>query len=95
MSGLSDKDLKKFEKELVKDFEEGKFKSVPDIDEEIRAVKKSAANYMVRNSRINIRLSTSDLNIIKRLAIQEGLPYQTYIASMLHKIASGRLKDAA
>jgi predicted DNA binding CopG/RHH family protein len=42
--------------------------------------------------RLNIRLSTKDLEAIQKRALAEGLPYQTLIASLLHKCAAGRLK---
>ena len=58
-------------------------------------VAESAAHYHVkRDSRINIRISNSDLNMIKRRAVQEGLPYQTFLASVIHLFATGRLKRA-
>ena len=42
---------------------------------------------------LNIRLSSKDLEAIQKRALAEGLPYQTLIASLLHKYASGRLKE--
>jgi predicted DNA binding CopG/RHH family protein len=44
--------------------------------------------------RLNIRISTKDLEAIQKRALEEGLPYQTLIASLLHKYASGRLREA-
>jgi len=41
----------------------------------------------------DIRLSSKDLEAIQKRALAEGLPYQTLIASLLHKYASGRLKE--
>jgi predicted DNA binding CopG/RHH family protein len=41
----------------------------------------------------NIRLSSKDLDAIQKRALEEGLPYQTLIASLLHKYAAGRLKE--
>jgi predicted DNA binding CopG/RHH family protein len=43
--------------------------------------------------RANIRLSSKDLEVIQKRALAEGLPYQTLISSLLHKYASGRLKE--
>jgi len=43
--------------------------------------------------RLNIRLSSKDLEAIQKRALTEGLPYQTLISSLLHKYASGRLKE--
>jgi len=47
-----------------------------------------------RDRRLNIRISTKDLEAIQKRALEEGLPYQTLIASLLHKYASGRLREA-
>lgn len=51
----------------------------------------AAKNYLAKDARINIRLSTADLNQLKRRAAREGLPYQTMISSILHKVANGIL----
>jgi predicted DNA binding CopG/RHH family protein len=40
----------------------------------------------------NIRLFENDVETIKALALKEGLSYQTFISSMVHKIATGQLK---
>jgi hypothetical protein len=45
------------------------------------------------HQRLNIQLSSKDLEAIQKRALAEGLPYQTLIASVLHKYASGRLKE--
>jgi predicted DNA binding CopG/RHH family protein len=46
-----------------------------------------------KDRRLNIRLSSRDLEAIQKRALAEGLPYQTLISSLLHKYASGRLKE--
>ena len=46
-----------------------------------------------KDRRLNIRLSSKDLEVIQKRALAEGLPYQTLIASLLHKYAAGRLKE--
>jgi hypothetical protein len=46
-----------------------------------------------KDRRLNIRLSSKDLEAIQKRALAEGLPYQTLIASLLHKYATGRLKE--
>jgi predicted DNA binding CopG/RHH family protein len=46
-----------------------------------------------KDRRLNIRLSSKDLKAIQKRALAEGLPYQTLIASLLHKYATGRLKE--
>lgn len=47
-----------------------------------------------KDRRVNIRISSKDLEAIQKRALEEGLPYQTLIASLLHKYASGRLREA-
>ena len=79
------------EKEILKDFEEGNFESVDNLDEESSLAKRAANNFMKRDSRINIRISAADLNMVRRIAVQEGLPYQTLLASIIHKFVTGRL----
>jgi len=84
-------DLDNDEEEILKDFEKGNFVSVENLDEELEFAKRAANNFMKRDSRINIRISAADLNMVRRIAVQEGLPYQTLLASIIHKFVTGRL----
>jgi predicted DNA binding CopG/RHH family protein len=45
-----------------------------------------------KDQRINIRLSSPDLQALRARALQEGIPYQTLISSVLHKYISGALR---
>lgn len=65
--------------------------SVPNLVWEKKKFKKAAKAYLQKDARVSLRLSSVDLDNIKRLAAEEGLPYQSYISSMLHKITTGRL----
>lgn len=48
----------------------------------------------VRKSRtVNIRITESVLEELKRRSQEEGLPYQTLISSILHKYVTNRLVD--
>jgi predicted DNA binding CopG/RHH family protein len=50
----------------------------------------------IRKTRnINIRLSENVLERLKQRALDEGLPYQSLIASILHKYVSDKLIDEA
>ncbi len=88
-------EIEQHEKEILEDFEGGELVSVKNLKEEMHLAKQAASNFMKRDSRINIRVSGSDLNMIRRIAVQEGLPYQTLLASVIHKFAAGRLIDKA
>jgi len=79
------------EKELSDSFDRQEWIRVDNFEEEQEKAHKAAVNYFGKNARINIRLSQSDLDHIKKIAAFEGLPYQTLIASILHKYAAGHL----
>ncbi|MEO8402707.1 MAG: CopG family antitoxin [Gammaproteobacteria bacterium] len=77
------------EKKLSDSFDKGEWKSVKNLKIEMGIAKKAAKNTLRKDARINIRLSSSDLIRIKQKAAFEGMPYQTLIASILHKYAAG------
>ncbi len=78
-----------YEKDILEAYDKGELVRSENIEQEIQLAKKAANSYLKKESRVNIRLSNSDLNILKRLAAREGLAYQSYISSILHKHASG------
>jgi len=82
------------EKAILADFEKGELVSADHLDDEMQIAQKAASNFMKRDSRINIRISGADLNMVRRIAAEEGLPYQTLLASVIHKFAAGRLVDS-
>lgn len=86
-------DIEKYEDEILKDLENDEFVSVANLEDEMKIAKQAASNFTKRDNRINIRISGSDLNMIRKIAVEEGLPYQTLLASIIHKFASGRLID--
>lgn len=81
------------EKEILNAYEKGRFPSVPHLKKEITRYQEYAKYTLQKNKRINIRLSERDLIHIQRKAIEEGLPYQTLIASVLHKYINGSLAE--
>jgi predicted DNA binding CopG/RHH family protein len=76
------------EKELIEAYERGEFKPVKNQQAAKAEAEEAARNYLRKDARITIRLSSIDLERLKRKAAIEGLPYQTYIASVLHKSVS-------
>ena len=77
------------EKKLLAAYERGEFRPVKDQKGAKQTAVEAARRYMRKDARINIRLSTADLEMLKRRAAEEGLPYQSLIASVLHKYVSG------
>lgn len=82
------------EKELIGAYERGEFRPARDQKKANRAAVEAAKRYMRKDARINIRLSSADLAMLKQRAVEEGLPYQSLIASVLHKYVSGSLLAA-
>lgn len=81
------------EKELLESVERGEWKSARGGKRKRTRYGRSAKATFRKDRRLNIRLSSKDLEAIQKRALAEGLPYQTLISSLLHKFASGRLKE--
>ena len=82
--------LDKDEKELIDSYENDEWVSAGDkIKKEI---KEAAKNSSLKNKRINIRLTEKDYHDIQVKAMEEGIPYQTLISSIIHKYNKGELK---
>lgn len=80
------------EQELLGAYEDGEFETVLD-DGRREYVTKAAEESFRKDKRINIRISSRDLEALQRRALEEGLPYQSLVSSVLHKYVSGGLKD--
>ena len=81
------------EKDLLESVERDEWKPVAGGKRERAPYARYAKATFRKDRRLNIRLSSKDLEAIQKRALAEGLPYQTLIASLLHKYASGRLKE--
>ena len=79
------------EQDILDAFEADEVETVNDLDTIRQAHQQAAANTFKKDARLNIRLSSRTLRILQKMALQEGIPYQTMIASVLHKYAEGRL----
>jgi predicted DNA binding CopG/RHH family protein len=87
-------DLDQYDKEVLEAFEKGKLRSVAS-KAELARLRAAARATAMKDKRVNIRLSSVDLQDIQAKALEEGLlPYQTLIASVLHKYVTGRLQEA-
>ena len=84
--------LDAYEREVLDAYEKGKLKSVA-TKSELEKLKAAARATAIKDRRVNIRLSSIDLGDIQVKALEEGVPYQTLIASVLHKYVTGRLSE--
>jgi predicted DNA binding CopG/RHH family protein len=81
------------EKALQESVERGEWRSVKPSRRERDRYVRYARETFKKDRRVNIRISTRDLEAIQKRALEEGLPYQTLISSLLHKYAAGRLRE--
>lgn len=79
------------EQEILDAFESGRLKQSRDVAQELITHKASAESTFRKDARINIRLSSKDLRALQTRALQEGIPYQTLVSSILHKFVDGQL----
>jgi predicted DNA binding CopG/RHH family protein len=86
--------LSKEEKEILESFEKDKLVPVKNLSERKKALAEYARNTLKKDRRLNIRISERDLVELQRKAVKEGLPYQTYVSSIIHKFVNGTLVEA-
>ena len=85
--------LKKEEKVLLDSVERGEWKRISDFKRESQRYRETARATLRKDKRVNIRMAERDLLRFQKNAMQEGLPYQTLISSVLHKYINGRLAE--
>ncbi len=85
--------LDKEEQDILDSFERGEWKPVANREREIARHVRYARNTQAKNRRVNIRISSKDLEEIQAIAVEDGLPYQTLMASILHRYAAGRFVE--
>ncbi len=84
---------RKLEEEILASFEKSEWQSVPRLKSEITRFAAIASASLAKNKRVNIRISSRDLDDIQAKAAEEAIPYQTLMASVLHKYVTGRLVE--
>jgi predicted DNA binding CopG/RHH family protein len=82
------------EKEILDSFERGEWVPVKDLSKRKGELIRYARNTLKKDKRLNIRISERDLNELQKKAVSEGLPYQTFVSSIIHKFVNGKLVEA-
>jgi len=85
--------LNREEKALIESLEGENWRSVKDIEGWKSLLSKTATNTLTKDQRMNIRITKNDLDGIKSKAVEEGIPYQTLVASIIHKYVTGKLRE--
>ena len=79
------------ESDLMQSLEDGEWRPVKDFKQQKKAAIEAARNTLKKDKRINLRLSQKDYHQIQIKAVEEGIPYQTLISSIIHKYINGSL----
>jgi predicted DNA binding CopG/RHH family protein len=79
------------EKDLMESIKRDEWRSVKEFDQERKKAIEAARNTLKKDKRINLRLSQKDYYQIQIKAVEEGIPYQTLISSIVHKYLNGSL----
>ena len=94
MKGINNKAFEPIdheEKDLMASMERDEWRPVKNIDQEREKAITAARNTLKKDKRINLRLTQKDYHQIQVKAIEEGIPYQTLISSLVHKYLNGTL----
>ena len=81
------------EKKLLDSFDRDEWKPVTGKETETERYREYARATFKKDMRVNIRISKKDLEALQTRALEEGIPYQTLIGSVLHKYVDGRLVE--
>ena len=79
------------ERDLMESIEKDEWRSIKHIEKEKEKAIAAAQNTLKKDKRINLRLTQKDYHQIQVKAIEEGIPYQTLISSIIHKYLNGSL----
>jgi len=81
------------EQELIESLERDDWRPVKKLENWKILLSETATNTLAKDQRMNIRITKNDLDGIKIKAMEEGLPYQTLVASIIHKYVTGKLTE--
>ncbi len=81
------------EKRLIESYEADEWQTVERLESEKSKYQQYAQATFKKDKRVNIRISSKNLEALQKKALEEGLPYQTLISSVLHKYINGRLVE--
>jgi predicted DNA binding CopG/RHH family protein len=81
--------------EYIESLDNGEWKPARNQKALLLELTETATNTMAKDQRMNIRIGKRDLEGIKAKALEEGMPYQTLVASIIHKYVNGKLKEVS
>ena len=85
--------LTKDEKDLLDSYEKNQWHSVKNVKNEMSRYRAMAKTTLRKDKRVNIRISSQDLGSVQKKSIEDGIPYQTLMASIIHRYVTGRFSE--
>jgi predicted DNA binding CopG/RHH family protein len=85
----------KEDKEIIESIENGEWKSIDNLEDMKKKLIIAASETAIKDYRINVRISKRDVEALKTRALEEGIPYQTLVTSILHKYVTGKLEESS
>ena len=85
----------KEEKEIIESIENGEWRSIDNLEDMKKKLIIAASETAIKDYRINVRISKRDVEALKTRALEEGIPYQTLVTSILHKFVTGKLEESS
>ena len=85
--------MKNDNKSLLKSIENDEWISLKNKNTIIKRLKDTARNTILKDQRMNVRISRRDLVNLKAKALEEGIPYQTLVTSIIHKYINGNFRE--
>ncbi|MDF3130866.1 hypothetical protein P0Y35_16765 [Kiritimatiellaeota bacterium B1221] len=74
-------------------YDQGDLKLNDPDTELLSLLRKAGENTFRKDKRINIRLTSHDLEGIQRKASRKGIPYQSLISGLIHQYVEGELYE--
>lgn len=85
--------LNREERETLEKFDRGELRPVTAVEGEMTIARQAARSTFKKTRRVNLRVTERDFNLAHARAREEGMPYQTLLASVIHKYLAGRLVE--
>jgi predicted DNA binding CopG/RHH family protein len=90
---VAERKLDKEERDILDSYERGEWRPVKNLNQEIQKHREYARQTLKKDKRVNIRIPSRVLDELQTRAIEDGIPYQTLISSILHRFVTGRLVE--
>jgi predicted DNA binding CopG/RHH family protein len=81
------------EQDLLQAFEEGTLQPLQNSQAEVARLTRIFKTSGNKTNRVSLRMTENDYLRAKEEALQEGLPYQTLLSSILHKYFTGQFTE--